>query len=134
MQHKTLAAYSNNSELTPFSHIHNHETINRNLLCPERVYHEFAKHNVRHEIINILNTFPVDITSKIHTHSLFGYVTYIKTYFYILILVIFSTVIFVVNNVSLCVVLCPTFSYTLGYVRVYLPLYNVTDGPFHVRR
>ena len=44
------------------SHIHNHDTINRNLLCPERVYYEFVKHNIRHEIINILNIFPVDST------------------------------------------------------------------------
>ena len=80
LQHKNLPAYFNNFKLTPFSHIHNHSTRNRNLLCPERVYHEFAKHNVRHERMNILNTFPVDITSKIHTHSLSGYVTYIKTY------------------------------------------------------
>ena len=81
LQHKTLPAYFNNFKLTPFSHIHNHDTRHRNLLCPESVYHEFAKHNVRYEIINILNTFPVDITFKIHTHSLSGYVTYIKTYF-----------------------------------------------------
>ena len=74
LQHNTLPAYFNNFKLTPFSYIHNHNTRNRNLLCPERVYHEFAKHNVRHESMNILNTFPVDITSKIHTHSLSAYV------------------------------------------------------------
>ena len=130
----------------------------------QRVYREFAKHNVCHEIINILNTFAVDIASKIHTHSLSGYVTYIKTYFIksCLILVIFSTVIFrplgyervylplckVADTpfhiqgddlssimCSLCVVLCPTsFSSTLGYVRVYLRSTNLADGPFHVRR
>ena len=81
LQHKTLPAYFNNFILTPFSYIHNHDTINRNLLCSERVYHEFTKHNVRHEIINILNTHPDDKTSLIHRHSLSGYVTYGKTYF-----------------------------------------------------
>ena len=35
LQHKTLPAYFNNFKLTPFSHIHNHDTRNRNLLCPE---------------------------------------------------------------------------------------------------
>ena len=80
LQHKTLLAYFNNFKLTLFSHIHNHDTKNRNLLCPERVYHEFPKHNVRHEIINIFNTFPVDITSKFHTHSLSGLMYFIKSY------------------------------------------------------
>ena len=80
--------------------MHNHDTRNRNLLCSKIIYHEFAKHNVRHEIINILNTFRAVITSKTHTHSLSGYVRYNKTLFFqvILILVIFSTVIFVVDN------------------------------------
>ena len=59
LQHKALPAYFKNFKLTPFSHIHNHDTRNRNLLCTERVYHEFAKHNFRHEIINFLSTFPV---------------------------------------------------------------------------
>ena len=118
LQHKTLPVYFNNFKLTLFSHIPIYDTSNRNLLCPEKVYHELAKHNVRHEIINIWNTFPVDKTSKIHTHSLSGYVTYIKHFIkkVILILVIFSAVIFVDNNLLFVCGVVPHCFYLYSWI------------------
>ena len=111
LQHRTLPDYYDNFKL--FSHIHNHYTKNCNLLCRETVNHEFAKHNVRHQIINILNTFPLSITSKIHwcrhivfldmSHILNNYIILLKV---ILILVIFLTVLFVYSNLY-CVWLVP---------------------------
>ena len=66
---------------TPFSAIsqHKHNTRFKDHNLPT-VKHEFAKNNLRYQLICQLNLQPKIITSKVHTHSLAGFTKYSKYY------------------------------------------------------
>jgi uncharacterized protein YifN (PemK superfamily) len=62
-------------------HIHRHNTRNANDYHIPRVKHEFAKHCIQYTIPIAYNNCPKLIRDKIHTHSMAGFIKYIKCYF-----------------------------------------------------
>ena len=58
--------------------IHNHNTRGHTKIHANAVIHEFAKRCLRYNIIKTLNNSPSSVINKITTHSLGGFITYIK--------------------------------------------------------
>lgn len=67
-----------NIPLNPNSTIHDHETRTRNSIHMPKIKHEFAKRTIRYSIPQTVNNMPDIVMNKINTHSLKGFVNYVK--------------------------------------------------------
>ena len=68
-----------------FSYIHNfeihhHYTRETTSIFIPRVNHAYAQKHIRHNLIQTINNTPNNIIDKIHTHSLRGFLNYIKVF------------------------------------------------------
>ena len=80
-ENKMLPTYFQTGLFVRNSEIHDHDTRTINDLNTPQIKHEFAKYSIRFIIPEALNSCPKDIRNKIPTHSLDGFVKYIKRYF-----------------------------------------------------
>ncbi len=46
--------------------------------CTNKPHHEHARYCIRHQIPKVINSAPMNILTKINTHSLCGFSRYIK--------------------------------------------------------
>ena len=70
-----------------FSYIHNfeihhHYTRETSSIFIPRVNHAYAQKHIRHNLIQTINNTPNNIIDKIHTHSLRGFLNYIKVFIF----------------------------------------------------
>ena len=70
-----------------FSYIHNfeihhHYTRETSSIFIPRVNHAYAQKHIRHNLIQTINNTPTNIIDKIHTHSLRGFLNYIKVFIF----------------------------------------------------
>ena len=62
--------------------LHNYNTRRGHRLHIPRINHAFAQLNIRHSVIQTVNSIPDNVSDKIRTHSLKGFSTlYAKNYF-----------------------------------------------------
>ena len=61
--------------------LHNHNTRRGHRLHIPRINHAFAQLNIRHSIIQTVNSMPDNVIDQIRTHNLKGFSTYAKNYF-----------------------------------------------------
>ena len=61
--------------------LHNYNTRIGHRLHIPRINHAFAQLNIRHSVIQTVNSIPDNVSDKIRTHSLKGFSTYAKNYF-----------------------------------------------------
>ena len=61
--------------------LHNYNTRRGHRLHIPRINHAFAQLNIRHSVIQTVNSIPDNVSEKIRTHSLKGFSTYAKNYF-----------------------------------------------------
>ena len=76
--HYNVPIYFQNWKLIPNCDVHKHDTRNKHELYTYRVKHEFAKKILRHNLPLILNNIPHIVKDKISTHSMQGFVKYVK--------------------------------------------------------
>ena len=62
--------------------IHHHYTRETSSIFIPRVNHAYAKKHIRHNLIQTINDTPNIIIEKIHTHSLRGFLNYIKVFMF----------------------------------------------------
>ena len=62
--------------------IHHHYTRETSSIFIPRVNHDYAQKHIRHNLIQIINDTPNIIVDKIHTHSLRGFLNYIKVFIF----------------------------------------------------
>ena len=77
---KQLPEYFYNIPYTNTFEIHQYDTRDKNRLFMSRNNHVFANKCIRYSMIRTVNNSPNDITDKVHTHSLYGFSSYIKQY------------------------------------------------------
>ncbi len=58
--------------------IHDHLTRAQNQLRTNKLNHEHARYSIRYQIPKVINSTPIEILTKINTHSLQGFSRYIK--------------------------------------------------------
>ena len=78
---KLLPEYFNHIPDTHNFEIHQYYTRRKNNLFIPRTTHDFATKYIRHNIIQTVNNTPNIILENFHTHSLYGFSTYIKNNF-----------------------------------------------------
>ena len=61
--------------------LHNYNTRRGHRLHIPRINHAFAQLNIRHSVIQTVNSIPDNVSDKIRTHSIKGFSTYAKNYF-----------------------------------------------------
>ena len=61
--------------------IHNYNTRRSHRLHIPRINHAFAQLNIRHGVIQTVNSVPDNVVDKIRTHNLKEFSTYAKNYF-----------------------------------------------------
>ena len=61
--------------------LHNHNTHRGHRLHIPRINHAFAQLNIRHSIIQTVNSMPDNVIDKIRTQNLKGFSTYAKNNF-----------------------------------------------------
>ena len=61
--------------------LHKYNTRRGHRLHIPRINHAFAQLNIRHSVIQTVNSIPDNVSDKIRTHSLKGFSTYAKNYF-----------------------------------------------------
>lgn len=81
LQNNQLPAYFHNNLFIQNSRIHQHNTRAALDLHLPRIKHEFAKNSIRYMIPLASNRCPLNIKSKINTHSITSYSKYIKSHF-----------------------------------------------------
>ena len=72
--------YFENMNLVKCSDIHRHDTRKKNRFHTWKVSHVFAEKCIRFSVPHILNNTNTDIIDKIYTHSLAGFINYVKIY------------------------------------------------------
>ena len=77
----TLPDYFLDSLFHRNDEVHNYRTRNSRLYQLPRVRHTFAKNNIRFRIPNNFNNAPKNIIEKVSTHSLPGFIHYVKNYY-----------------------------------------------------
>ena len=77
--HKQLPSYLLNWQITPSINIHNYNTRAKENIHTFRTKHKFAMKCLRHSLPHTINETPDAIKNKIYTHSLHGFIIYIKT-------------------------------------------------------
>jgi hypothetical protein len=81
LEHRLLPSYYHANLFHKNANIHNYNTRTANAYHVPRVKHEFAKHCIQYSIPIAYNNCPKLIRDKIHTHSMNGFIRYIKQYF-----------------------------------------------------
>jgi hypothetical protein len=81
MENNLLPPYFLSGLFTRNSSIHHHRTRVADSFHLPRVRHEFAKMSIQYIIPQAYNNCPIQIKSKIHTHSYPGFIRYIKHFF-----------------------------------------------------
>ena len=76
--HYNVPIYFQKWKLFPNCDVHKHDTRNKHELYTYRIKHEFAKKCLRHNLPLILNNNPHTVKDKISTHSMQGFVQYVK--------------------------------------------------------
>ena len=76
--HNDVPIYFQNWTLIPNCNVHKHDTRNKHELYTYRVKHEYAKKCLRHNLPLILNNISHLVKEKINTHSMLGFVKYVK--------------------------------------------------------
>ena len=79
--HSELSSYLLELPLDLNVNIHNHNTRGHTKIHANAVIHGFAKRCLRYNIIKTVNNYPSSVINKITTHSLGGFITYIKVQF-----------------------------------------------------
>jgi hypothetical protein len=79
--HGELPHYFNSFGFTLQRQIHNHNTRNRNLLTLNPIRTLQASKCLRNYIPSFINSLPVEISSKFHTHSFLGFSNYCKKFY-----------------------------------------------------
>ena len=77
--HKQLPSYLLNWEIIPSINIHNYNTRAKDNIHTFRAKHDFAMKCLRHSLPHTINETPDAIKNKMYTHSLHGFIIYIKT-------------------------------------------------------
>ena len=77
--HKQLPSYLLNWQIIPSINIHNYNTRAKDNIHTFRTKHKFAMKCLRHSLPHTINETPDAIKNKIYTHSLHGFIIYIKT-------------------------------------------------------
>ena len=62
--------------------IHHHLSRKTSSIFIPRVNHAYAQKHIRHNLIQTINNTPNIIIDKIHTHSLRGFLNYIKVFIF----------------------------------------------------
>ena len=81
LKHNLLPRYLSTEIFTPLTDIHPYNTRRSHLMYTSRVQHEYAKRCMRYSIPTSVLEAPSCILNKIETHSIEGYVNYIKYFF-----------------------------------------------------
>ena len=76
--HNDVPIYFQNWTLIPNCNVHKHDTRNKHELYTYRVKHEYAKKCLKHNLPLILNNISHLVKEKINTHSMLGFVKYVK--------------------------------------------------------
>ena len=76
--HKQLPSYLFNWQIIPSINIHNYNTRAKDNIHTFRAKHEFAIQCLRPSLPHTINETPCAIKNKIYTHSLHGFIIYIK--------------------------------------------------------
>ena len=76
--HKELPPYLLNWRIVPSINIRNYNTHVKDNIHTFRAKHDFAMNNLRHILPHATNETPDVIKNKIYTHSLIGFLCYIK--------------------------------------------------------
>ncbi len=58
---------------------HSHDTRTQNNIGQMKPIHEYARKCIRYKVPITINNAPAEIVNKVYTHSLHGFVGYIKT-------------------------------------------------------
>jgi hypothetical protein len=81
LENKLLPSYFLENDLfRKNAHVHNYNTTRRNFFHIPRVKHNFAKSSIRFRIPNFFNSMNSDIRSKIYSHSMQSFKTFIKKF------------------------------------------------------
>jgi hypothetical protein len=78
LENNMLPEYFKSNLFTKNFNIHGHNTRSANIFHIPRVKHEFAKNSIQYTIPVAYNTCPLQIRDKIYTHSISGFMKYIK--------------------------------------------------------
>ena len=81
LENNVLPLYFHANLFTKNSTIHRHNTRTSSAFHLPLVKHEFAKNSIQYIIPLAFNDCPYQIKSKIYTHSLHGFIMYIKRFF-----------------------------------------------------
>jgi len=81
LEHGLLPYYFRNHMFKKFSDIHRHNTRHSNRYQLPLIKHAFMKTGLHYRVSETYNKTATIITSKIHTHSLYGFKKYIKRFF-----------------------------------------------------
>jgi hypothetical protein len=81
LQKSLLPHYFTSNLFIRNSQTHAYNTVHSLTYRIPIIKHEFARRNIRYRIPKTYNNCPQNILSKIDTHSLAGYVNYIKHYY-----------------------------------------------------
>ena len=76
--HNQLPSYLLNWQIIPSINIHNYNTRAIDNIHTFRTNHKFAMKCLRHSLPHTINETPDAIKNKIYTHSLHGFIIYIK--------------------------------------------------------
>ena len=76
-----LPVYMQNWPMITNNEIHQYNTRIASYLHPFRYYHTFARKPLRHYLVQTLNNTPDNVFSKFGTHSLNGFLNYVKLHF-----------------------------------------------------
>jgi hypothetical protein len=81
LENDMLPAYFQTDIFIKSESVHRHNTRSANTFRIPRIKHEYARNSIQYIIPIAYNNSPLLIRSKIYTHSISGFINYIKHYF-----------------------------------------------------